>query len=357
MEMKLKNDLSIKTKKIRKKAESLGFNLTGITPSHYSDGVSAFESWLSQGYHGEMGYLEKGLEKRKNPNLILEGVKSIICCAITYYTWQKDPSSHQNDGLISNYAWGKDYHKIILPKLEALEQFIHEEIDPKARMKSYVDTGPILERSYAQKAGLGWIGKNTCLINPELGSWFFLGEILTDLELAYDEPFKTDHCGTCTRCLDACPTEALTAPRKLDARLCISYLTIEHRGPISPEKREWIQNHILGCDICQEVCPYNHQPVPTATQDFYPKDFLNQNKTGSIALEKLSQITPEDFQNLFLESPIKRLKYEGLLRNTILAMGNSKNKEFISALKTLKTRVLDPSLQEQMDWAIQKLGS
>jgi epoxyqueuosine reductase len=343
------------SQKIKEKALKLGFDLVGITAVKPSKHLDSFESWLKQGYSGQMIYLEKGLEKRKDPNLVLKGAKSMICCALLYYTKEKENFHDTDYGLISNYAWGKDYHKVLLEKLEALEKFIKLEIDPKAQTKSYVDTGPILERSYAQEAGLGWIGKNTCLINPKIGSWFFLGEILTDLVLTPNTPFTTDHCGTCTRCLDACPTQAFKSPGVLDATSCISYLTIEHRGSIPKEKRAGIGNHLSGCDICQEVCPHNQRPVPTSVNDFYPREILNQDGVGKISLEQIAQFTSEDFQSLFLESPIKRLKYEGLLRNAIIAMGNSENLKFARTLEVMKERIKDPMLQEHIDWALAKL--
>ncbi len=345
------------SQKIKNKAKDLGFDLVGITRAAPASHFPLFTSWLEKGYAGQMSYLERGTEKRKDPDLILKGVKSIISCAINYYTETPPEQNEKSHGKIASYAWGKDYHKIVLEKLEALEKFILTEINPQAQNKSYVDTGAILEKNYAQEAGLGWIGKNTCLIHPKIGSWLFIGEVLTDLELAYDTPFATDHCGTCTRCLDACPTQAFTAPRILDARSCISYLTIEHRGEIPLEKREMMGSHISGCDICQDVCPYNHQPIPTTIKDFYPKTEFQENGSGNISLEKISKITPEEFQKLFFDSPIKRLKYEGLMRNAIIAMGNSGNPSFVETLKIMKSKIQNPMLEEHMEWAQVKLAS
>lgn len=348
--------ISTASQQIKAKAQELKFDLVGITPAHPPHDFSFFQDWLHQGYSGQMAYLEKGAQKRKDPSLILEGVQSVICCALNYFTEEKNPQSDSTSGKISSYAWGKDYHKVVLEKLEALEKFIHEKIAPHAKTKSYVDTGAILERSYAQKAGLGWIGKNTMLINPEQGSWFFLGEILTSLKLAYDTPFQADHCGTCTRCLEACPTNALKEEHVLDATACISYLTLEHRGSIAPEKRPWLGNHLVGCDICQEVCPWNRDPIVTSVQDFFPKEGLNEKGPGILSLEEISKFKPEDFQKFFFESPLKRLKYEGLLRNAVIAMGNSGNTQFIQTLETMKSRVQNSMIEEHIDWAIEKLN-
>lgn len=359
----MKNDKLVPI--IKSKGLELGFNLVGITPAKPLSAYSLYESWLQKGYAGEMAYLEKGTEKRRDPSLILKNAKSMIFCALIYYS--SPPSSilplrgrglggGENFGQISNYAWGRDYHYVLKEKLETIEKTIHE-LYPEAKTKAYVDTGPILERSYAQEAGLGWIGKNTCLINPQIGSWFFLGEILTDLELEYDQPFTTDHCGTCTRCLDACPTRAFKAPGVLDAKDCISYLTIEHRGSLPEEKRDWLGSHISGCDICQEVCPYNHDPIVTRENKFFPRDFLNQNGPGAVSLEELAKMTPEEFQKIFFESPVKRLKYEGLLRNAIIAMGNSGDKNFIRTLENMKERLHHPMLIEHIEWGLEKLSA
>jgi len=345
------------SRKIKEMAKNLGFELTGITKAETPTHLVFFENWLKAGFHGQMDYLSRGLERRKNPELILPNAKSIICCGLIYFSEPKKEISSSEYGKISSYAWGKDYHDIVHDKLKALEKFIKAEISPAAQTKFYADTGAVLERDYAQKAGLGWMGKNTCLIHPQLGSWFFLGEILTDMELEYDSPFIYDHCGTCTRCIDACPTQAIKAPRLLDARDCISYLTIEHRGPIPEEKRGWIGSHISGCDICQEVCPYNQNPLPTGIPEFYPQSFLNEDGPGNISLEKIASFTAEEFKKNFFESPIKRLKYEGLIRNAVLAMANSGENRYLEVLSEMKKRFLQPDLQEYIDWALKKLSA
>ncbi len=301
--------MSTLTQNIKNQAKELGFELVGIAPADPHAHLSFFDQWLAKGYAGTMNYLERGGDKRADPKRILEGAKTLICCGLNYYRGQ--PKSLENvdpeRGWISRYAWGDDYHDIFLEKLKLLENFIRKE-KPDVQMKSYVDTGPILERSYAESAGLGWIGKNTLLLNQNIGSYFFLGEIITNLPLEVDAP-TNDHCGTCTRCIDACPTQALT-PYELDATKCISYLTIEHRGAIKEEFRDKIGHHLVGCDICQEVCPWNRDP-PIATE----KRFDPRPGNFNPLLKELSSLSPEEFSNRFRKSPIKRVKWEGLQRN------------------------------------------
>lgn len=252
--------------KIKEKARALGFELVGIVRAHPAPDADFFRWWLDQGYAGTMGYLKRGEERRTDPDKVLAGVRSVICCGLNYYT--------DSPGVpISRYAQGEDYHQVVGERLKGLEEFIVREIDPTAKTKAYVDTGPVLEKSYAARAGLGWIGKNTILINDGVGSFVFLGEILTTLEFAesdYDRP-ALDQCGTCTKCLDACPTAALVEPHILDARRCISYLTTAFKGPLSEEQRGMIGRHEYGCDICQEVCPYNEWIPVTRLSEFQPR--------------------------------------------------------------------------------------
>lgn len=293
--------------KIKQEALRIGFDLVGVASAFPHSDFNFFNQWVNKGYQGGMEYLARGREKRGDPQKILPGAKSFICCGLNYF-------HGFSEGGISNYAWGDDYHGVILEKLGVLEKFILEKA-PKARMKSYVDTGAILERSYAASAGLGWIGKNTCLINQKVGSFFFVGEILTDLELEYDRPVA-DHCGTCTRCLDACPTQALT-PYELNATRCISYLTIEHRGEIAPELADKMGNHLVGCDICQDVCPWNKKIPLSEEPSFAPRP---ENIHPS--LESLQNLAPVEFSTRFKSSPIKRVKWEGLKRNVEIAVKN-----------------------------------
>jgi len=301
MPIETKNRLSLL---IKNEAYKQGFDLVGIArPQVSSEARSFFDRWLSQGFDGTMQYLSRNSEKRKDPKLILPSVQSIICFGLNYYT-------KESPGYISNYAWGDDYHNVFLDKLKKFSLCLKKEFGEEIQVKEYVDTGPLLERSFAQMAGLGWIGKNTCLINKEKGSYFFLGEILTNLELEFDTP-ATDHCGSCTACLDACPTQAFTQARVLDSNKCISYLTIEYRGEDFPQDlKEKMGNHIYGCDICQNVCPWNSKSKPTEEKAFYPRDdFENPD------LEKWIKMTQDEFQIKFQRSPMKRAKHKGLLRN------------------------------------------
>jgi epoxyqueuosine reductase len=287
-----------KAQKIKEKAKELGFELVGIIPADPAPDFDFFRWWLDRGYAGTMGYLKRREEKRGDPKKVLPGVKSVICCGLNYY--KEGPSGHP----IARYAWGDDYHEVVGERLKKLERFITSELDPAARTRSYVDTGPVLERSYAARAGLGWIGKNTCLINNGLGSYLFLGEILTTLafeESEYDRP-GLDQCGTCSKCLDACPTDALTEPYVLDSNRCISYLTIEYRGDFSPEQEAMVGSHLYGCDICQEVCPYNERIPVSPLPEFQPR----------AVLEKISGAP---FEEAIRGSAMNRIKRRQWLRN------------------------------------------
>ena len=297
------------TERIKGKAHQLGFELVGVTPSHPPPDFDYFQWWLDQGYAGTMEYLKRGLERRGNPEIILPGVKSIICCAINYYTGDPPQGISDSSRTIARYAWGEDYHEVILARLNQLEEFIQSEIDPKALTKSYVDTGAILERSYAERGGLGWIGKNTCLINNGLGSYLFLGELLTTLKLQYDHP-TFDQCGTCTRCLDACPTGALPEEYQMDARKCISYLTIEYRGEFTEEESKMTHQHLYGCDICQEVCPYNQRIPVTPLVEFQPTNpFLKQKP------EEWEYLDEEQFKQQTKNSSMNRIQWSQWRRN------------------------------------------
>jgi len=294
-----------KAEKIKQKAQELGFELIGFAPAHPMPDFDFFRWWLDQGYAGTMSYLHRGAERRGDPGKILSGVRSIICLGLNYHTGL---FSHY----ISNYVLGEDYHRVIGEKLKVLEMFIQTEVDPDARTKSYVDTGAILERSYASQAGLGWIGKNTCLINNGLGSFFFIGEILTTLEFEendYGRP-EVDQCGSCTKCLDACPTQAFVQPYVMDANRCISYLTIEYRGEFSAEQKEMVGEHLYGCDICQQVCPYNDRIPSTPLAAFQPREgFLEKTR------ENLGHLTEKEFKEITQQRAMDRISYGQWLRN------------------------------------------
>lgn len=301
---------------IKRLARECGFELAGIARAEpLPDASSQYLDWVSRGMAGAMGYLtDRRAQVRTDPKLLLASARSIICVA-KLYNGPEPRSTEVADpgrGWISRYAWGEDYHAILRRGLEQLAA----KLGPDHHYKICVDTAPLLERSYAREAGLGWIGKNTCLINQEIGSWIFLGEILTSLEIEPDSP-PPDRCGTCTRCIDACPTQAI-APEgyELDARRCISYFTIELHGPAPEDLRPAIGNHVFGCDICQDVCPWNSRAPFTDVPAFAPRHFAPP-------LEELAAMREDEFRSRFQDSPVLRAKYAGFLRNVAVAMGNN----------------------------------
>jgi epoxyqueuosine reductase len=283
-----------------------------------------FDVWLARGMQGAMAYLARQADKRRNPALVLADVRSVLVLSMNYH-----PGIAVSDGplhgRISRYALGEDYHRLMAERLRSLMDFILRE-RPGARGIYYADTGPVMEKVWGAHTALGWMGKHTNLISREQGSWFFIGVLLLDLDLAYDAPAQ-DRCGTCRRCIQACPTGAIVAPYVVDARLCISYLTIELRGAIPPELRPLIGNRIFGCDACQDVCPWNRFAVHTEEPAFRPW-------AGSLApaLEGLSALTEEDFDARFKHSPIRRVRRDGFVRNVVVALGNSRRPEAVSAL-------------------------
>jgi epoxyqueuosine reductase len=295
-----------KTKKLKEKAHSLGFELSGATPAvplpHYSD----FLNWLSKGYAGEMGYLERRKEERGDPQKVLPGAKSLFCVGLSYNPSPENyPLLEKNP--ISCYAWGQDYHQVLLEKLQILADYLRLELEPSAQVKSYVDTGPILEKDYAAAAGLGWIGKNTLLLNKKFGSFLFLGELITDAELAYDEPVD-NLCKTCTACMDACPVDALEEAGVLNATKCISYFTLEHRSDL-PEATN-LHGYLAGCDLCQTACPYNVNALQGQEPAFQPRQeilSLSAHSTASMSLTEFKQFTKN--------SALERIKYPMWQRN------------------------------------------
>ena len=344
-------------------AADAGFDLAGIAPVRPEDlpELSAFVEWVDAGRAGEMKYLETRTEsgelRRSAATNAAPWVRSMVVCALNYSA-DKPYSVEATDpqrGWISRYAWGtKDYHDALLPRLRQVEAVIKRhaaELGHAIETRSYVDTGPILERVYARHAGIGWIGKNTCIIHQKMGSWLFLGVILTSLDLPPDAP-APDRCGSCTRCIDACPTQAIVEPGKLDARLCIAYLTIEKRGAIPEELRPAVGHHIFGCDICQDVCPWNNKSgnaPPTSLAEFQPQERLFHPD-----LHWLAQMDEETYRRTFRGSPVKRAKFAGLKRNVAIAMGNSGNRNFITDLHGMADDP-DPVISEHAAWAIRKL--
>ena len=294
--------------RIKARAHELGFDLVGIATLGVPETAGHFDAWLSAGYAGEMTYLERGAEKRHDTRRPFEEVRSAVVVAMNY-------GGTEPSGPVARYARGDDYHDVMVDRLDELHRWIEGEISKPVRGKSYVDTGPILERDLAQRAGLGWIGKSTNLINPRLGSFVFLGELLLDLDLRPDEPFEADRCGTCTRCLDACPTNAFVAPRVLDATLCISYQTIEQKGPIAETLREAIGEHLYGCDVCQDVCPWNVSFSQQLKEPaFAAREVIAGKDAQALAVDILA-MSQEEFSAVFRKSPMKRAKLAGLKRN------------------------------------------
>jgi len=331
---------------IKEKARQLGFILAGVTSSEPLENFNIFQNWINKNYHGEMKYLEteRNFTRRADPKQILPECKSILVLAIPYTPISKENSNLQ----IASYALGDDYHDVLPQKLKAIVEFIEEQLDEKIPNRYYTDSGPILERELAQRAGLGWIGKNSMLINPKAGSTFFLAEILLGIELEPDESFSTDHCGTCNRCITACPTHCILPNRTLDSNRCISYLTIEHKTEISEELRNQIGNWIFGCDVCQQVCPWNRfsQPADSAFETKIPLPVLS----GDLLLD------PEAFNQRFKKSPIKRTKRRGYARNIAIAIGNNKNKKDIPLLEQALQD--DESLiQTHAKWALEKINN
>ena len=333
--------------KIKAKSAQLGFILAGVTtpepPSHYS----TFERWLAQGYHGTMDYLatDRSRLRRADPREIMPECKSILVLATPY----SPPSTEGRDdeGRIASYAWGTDYHDVLPARMRELVRFIEEQVGSPVKNRWYTDTGPILERDLAQRAGIGWIGKNTCLIHPKHGSYFLLSEILLDLDLEPDPPFVTDHCGTCTRCIDACPTDCILPDRTINATRCISYLTIELKDDIPVELRDQIGNWVFGCDICQMVCPWNRfaEEGDPAFGDSNPAQPL----TGELS------ISTQEFNHRFKGTPVKRAKRRGYLRNVAVALGNTGD---MHALPVLQNALHDeePLVREHAQWAIKEIS-
>ncbi|MFN2602907.1 MAG: tRNA epoxyqueuosine(34) reductase QueG [Gemmatimonadaceae bacterium] len=326
---------------IKAHALELGFDLAGITPLGPVESAERFDAWLAHGFAGEMAYLPRGAEKRRDTRLPFPGAKSAVVVALNY-------DGTTPSGPIARYARGDDYHDVMLAKLDTLHRWIESHLAREVPGKAYVDTGPILERDLAHKAGLGWIGKNTNLINPDIGSYFFIGSLLLDLELEPDAPFDADRCGTCTRCLDACPTGAIVEPRVLDATRCISYLTIESRGAMPIDLRESVGTLVYGCDICQEVCPWN---VSFSRELSAPE--LAPRK--EIDLREALLDDEDEFRNRFRGSPIKRAKRRGLARNIAVAMGNRRDRSDSDAL-TAALDDPDEMVREHAAWALRTIA-
>ncbi|PYY16910.1 MAG: tRNA epoxyqueuosine(34) reductase QueG [Acidobacteria bacterium] len=349
-------------------ATDAGFERIGVAPASHPEmrELEYFSEWIDAGYAGEMGYLKRrsdsGEYKRTSLEQALPWAKSVVVVAINYNP--PAPKSTEpaaaTQGWISRYALSPgDYHNTVLHKLRRIESALLEDLRTagvEVMTRSYVDTGPVLERVYAKYAGIGWVGKNTCIINQQLGSWVFLGVIVTSLEhsafVAEEKlAIAADRCGSCTRCIDACPTEAIVAPRQLDASRCIAYFTIEKRGAIPTEMREKVGRHVFGCDICQDVCPWNRKSPITTNPDFLPDSSLVNPD-----LAQLARISEQEFRHRFRGSPMSRAKYAGFLRNVAIAMANSNRSEYVADLEELAASE-DPVVSDHAKWAINHLNA
>jgi len=351
--------LFVISREIKRLASDVGFDLAGVagvadTPEH-----RFFSQWIAEGHAGEMSYLEKrneaGALKRASLANAAPWARSVVVCALNYNSDQPY-STHAgttSQGWISRYAWSQcDYHNVVLEKLRTLEarllDLCAQRSIPSPQTWCYVDTGPVIERIFAKYAAIGWIGKNTCILNEQLGSWLFLGVMLTSLDLMPDLP-APDRCGSCTRCLDACPTNAFPAPYQLDATKCISYLTLEKRGSIPEELRAGIGRQVFGCDICQDVCPWNREAPVSRTPEFQARPHLVNPD-----LEWLARLSVEEFREVFRGSPVKRTQLNGLRRNVAIAMGNSGDQRFQPVLEDL-SHDEDAIVAEHARWALQRL--
>jgi epoxyqueuosine reductase len=326
---------------LKRRAQELGLDVCGITSTDPVRHAPFYRQWAAAGQAGEMQWLSRDPERRTDPRLVLPGALSILVVGLNY--WQPPPAGR---GRIARYALGEDYHHVLLEKLETITAEI---VAAGAQAKVYVDTGPILEKPLAERAGIGWQGKSTMLIHPKLGPWLLLGEIITTLELEPDAP-QRDHCGSCNRCLEACPTGAITAPYQLDARRCIAYLTIELKGSIPEEMRPLIGNRIYGCDECLDVCPWNRFAQTTREARFLVKP----EEDGRDQLHALLEISPAEFKRRFARSPILRVKRRGLLRNVCVVLGNIGTADDLPALRRAEQHE-EPLVREHAVWATRQI--
>jgi len=349
------------TATVTQAARDAGFDLVGVAPVDDAPELEYFPSWIADGHAGEMKYLEardeQGRLKRSSLAHAAPWAHSVVVCAINYNTAQPYSTqvTDEGRGWISRYAWGQqDYHESVMPRLRQVETALRSAAGrDDVITRCYVDTGPVVERVVAKYAGIGWIGKNTCIINKKMGSWLFLGVILTSLDLGPDlgAGLPANRCGSCTRCIEACPTDALIAPYQLDSNRCIAYLTIEKRGAIAEDLRPGMGRHVFGCDICQDVCPWNRKAPATNAAEFQPRPEL-----VNPALDWLAEMSTEEFRRTFHGSPVRRAKCKGLRRNAVIAMANSGDRKFLPLIEKLAADE-DEVVAESAAWAIEKLHS
>lgn len=342
------------TRFVKEEAHRLGFTLVGITtpdpPSHFD----VYQRWLERGNHGGMNYLssERALHRRADPRTILPECQSILVCGTLCLPRDPSASTPTSPVQISSYALGEDYHTVLKDRLESLVHLIEDRLNKPLKHRIYTDTGPLLERELAQRAGLGWIGKNTCLIHPQLGSYLLLAELLLEIPLQPDPHFPYDRCGTCTRCIDACPTGCILPDRTLDARRCISYLTIEEKQSIDHDLRRAIGNWLFGCDICQQVCPWNQRfAKPTEDPVFQPRPFLKQPAITDFLLLK-----PEAWRQSLRGSPLERPRRRGLVRNAIIVAGNARDETVLTFLAELLRSDPEPIVRAHAAWALGQIS-
>ncbi len=334
------------TSQLKQEARRLGFDLVGAAPAVEPSSFGHLENWLASGHAGRMRYLADRREAYRHPRHVLEGVRSLLMLAVGYRS-DEPASIGPGQGRISRYAWGLDYHDLIRRRLDRLAEF-HRRLTPGAVVRGVVDTAPLLEREFAARAGLGWIGKNTMLINRQRGSWVFLAALLSGKEMKYDAPQTKSHCGSCRACLDACPTGALIEPYRLDARRCISYLTIELHGSIDEELREPIDDRLFGCDACQEVCPWNQQTRVTQEESLRPCGGANP-----IDLAELFTLDEEAFRRRFRHTALWRAQRRGLLRNAAIVLGNQRSAGATAVLQRGLDDA-DPVIREACAWALDR---
>jgi epoxyqueuosine reductase len=357
------------SQRIKEKAYDLGFDLIGIAPADRAPHAEAYHRWLNNGYAAEMNWLERDPRRREDPRQVLPNAQSVVVVGLSYFVL--NPSAElwhaPSRGRIARYAWGLDYHDVMLPHLRELGEFVEKEAGRRLNRRAYVDTGPVLERDFAAQAGLGFVGKNTMLIQPAMGSYLFLGEILLDLELEYNEPAqdggvscrldpageskRRGTCGNCTRCLQGCPTHAFPAPYILDSNRCISYLTIELKGSIPLELRPLLGNWIFGCDACQEICPWVRRYARPTRESFLRYD----PAWVAPPLIDLMNLDEAGFNRRFKSTPIKRTKRRGLLRNVAVALGNWGHPAALPILEQTVTKEPDPLIREHAVWAIEQI--